>query len=402
MHFYEKNIVEIKNEYTGFLINIMTPLVYEGIKGMYAKSRDFEKKVIEAAKKDPKVINEGILKIFQAMLNGIPNLNSYAIQEEKERIKNGSKCAEWFDDLVRAVIKSNIVLLTFNATEKKCKLVNEKFHETVDIDLFIHKCYIECARGFYDYPELFWHEFSTIEIKRNKRDAFELIKQCINDAIRKMLPIKPILEEYLKNDYIQDDEEVISDEMQDAKYKNIHGAINKDLKNSNGSSYIGNMDGLEIFESDDDEENEQNGENIGAIEADKNINENLINTGEQEGELNKPIEQIKSEQVEAGPKSNETYITSPRVPAGNKETTKRFIENLVIDKKSNPSPVKPAPIKQDEAVTKSQMTAGKPNEPNKGIFKKAEVKPAGDVNIKIDSKNNTSLDNTAYFNKLIE
>ena len=31
-YFYERNITEIKNEYTTFLINIMTPFLYEGLK----------------------------------------------------------------------------------------------------------------------------------------------------------------------------------------------------------------------------------------------------------------------------------------------------------------------------------------------------------------------------------
>jgi hypothetical protein len=40
-HYFEKNIVEIKNEYTDFLTNMMAPLIYEGIQSLYylAKKR---------------------------------------------------------------------------------------------------------------------------------------------------------------------------------------------------------------------------------------------------------------------------------------------------------------------------------------------------------------------------
>lgn len=65
MHYYEKNIVDIKNIYTDFLTNMMSPLVYEGIKSIYNKSlmveRDYEKAIME----DENITNPGILKIFQ-------------------------------------------------------------------------------------------------------------------------------------------------------------------------------------------------------------------------------------------------------------------------------------------------------------------------------------------------
>ena len=57
------------------------------------------------------------------------------------RIRYGSKHADIFEKLIKAVIKSHIILLTFNASGKKCKIVQEKFHEQIDCKLFIHKIY---------------------------------------------------------------------------------------------------------------------------------------------------------------------------------------------------------------------------------------------------------------------
>src|SRR5579862_2328684 len=149
-HFYEKNIVEIKNEYTSFLTNIITPLLYEGIHGLYRKSREVEKQFIEAAENHSNIKVLGVLKIFQNFLKGIDDINNIQIEEEVNRIKEKSRCSEWFDDLIKAVIKSNIVLLTYNASGKKCKLVAEKIHDSIDTKIFIHKCYIECARLFFN------------------------------------------------------------------------------------------------------------------------------------------------------------------------------------------------------------------------------------------------------------
>ena len=128
-YFYERNIVEIKNEYTIFLINIITPFIYEGIKSVYAFSINTDNEFNERGKHDPDIKSPGILKLFQLSLKEIPTLNNHAIEVEVNRIKSGSKCADWFDDLVKAVIKSNIVLLTFNNHKKVPDIVKEKYHD---------------------------------------------------------------------------------------------------------------------------------------------------------------------------------------------------------------------------------------------------------------------------------
>ena len=38
MHSYEKTIVDIKTEYTDFLLHIISPLIYEGFKTIYTTS----------------------------------------------------------------------------------------------------------------------------------------------------------------------------------------------------------------------------------------------------------------------------------------------------------------------------------------------------------------------------
>jgi hypothetical protein len=227
-YFYERNIVEIKNEYTIFLTNIITPFVYEGIRSVYGFALNAHNEFLEKGKNDPDVKSPGILKLFQISLKEIPTLNNHSIEDEVNRIKSGSKCADWFDDLVRAVIKSNIVLLTFNNPKKRPALLKEEYHNKIEIKDFLHKCYIESARLIYNNPELYWHEFSPLEIKRNQREACDLIKQAIHEAIRKMLPIKLILKEYLTNDYY-DDENDVANRISNSDYMNIHNMVKRDL-----------------------------------------------------------------------------------------------------------------------------------------------------------------------------
>ena len=143
---YMQNITEIKNEYTTFLTNIITPFIYEGIKSTYTYATEVHNKFLEKGKYDPTVKSPGILKLFQLTLKEIPTLNSTAIETETNRIKSQCKCADWFDDLIRAVVKSHIILLTLSNPKKRPEILKEEFHNKIDINDFIHKCYIESAR----------------------------------------------------------------------------------------------------------------------------------------------------------------------------------------------------------------------------------------------------------------
>jgi len=213
MHYYERNIVEIKTEYTNFLINMMAPLVYEGIKSMYDKSIEVDKETEQLVLQGSVTENPGVLKIFQHFLKNIQTLNSQLIEAEYIRIRDSSKHADIFEKLIRATFKSYIVLLTYNASGKECKLVNEKFHDKIIIKDFIHKVYIESAKVLFLNPELFWHQFSTIEQQKNKRESINIIREAIKEALIKVLPLNDIITEYLKNDYIIETEETKADKV---------------------------------------------------------------------------------------------------------------------------------------------------------------------------------------------
>jgi len=224
--------VEIKKEYTTFLVNILIPFMYEGIKSVYNYALETHQTFLERSRHDPSIRSPGVLKIFQTCLSELPALNNHSIEIETNRIREKSKCGEWFDDLVKAVVKSNIVLLTFSTAKNKSPLVEEKYHEKIETKDFIHKCYIECARVIYNNPELFWHEYPTLEIKRNQRETCKMIKGAIMEAIRKMLPMKLILMEYLKNEYTREESDV-ANHIPKSQYMNIQAMINRDLHGNN-------------------------------------------------------------------------------------------------------------------------------------------------------------------------
>jgi len=336
-HFYERNIVEIKTLYTSFLINILTPLIYEGIKSVYNNALTVENKFIEKGKVDPHIENPGILKIFQLCLKDIPTLNQHEIENETSRIKEKSKCSDWFDDLIKAVVKSHIILLTYNASGKTCKTVKDKHHEGIKTSNFIHKCYIECARNFYNYPEIFYHKYSTLDIKRNQREAQDIIKTSINEAIKKMLPIKLILQEYLSNDYLREIEDNIANHMTENQYTNMSNLVKRDLNQNIEEGNIVNVfdDGTKhstIVETTDDlESNDINQNNF---DINNMSNENKI-IDESNNDLNESDNVIldnsdnKTSDIETHEKI--IYVNKPIKEKGGNN----FFNNLTVQPTNN-------------------------------------------------------------------
>ena len=217
---YRRNyLVEIKNEYTLTLVNILTPLIYQGIESIYKDSE--------------KLGNENeILKIFQGLLRRVPKWNQNIIDNETKRILSNSKCSDWLYDLIKAVIKSNIILLTYQPKKKNNNLniVKKEFYESISLSDFIHKVYIECAREIWNNPYLFSHDYNPIDIKRNQRDALFLIKEAIREAIRKMLPVRHILESYLGNNFLNDEDNFESSIVDQSQ--NIRSLLKEDLENN--------------------------------------------------------------------------------------------------------------------------------------------------------------------------
>jgi hypothetical protein len=171
-------LIELKNEYTKILLEILTPIVHEGIQYIYNQAKN----------------NSGssdTLKTFQNLLKKIPEWEDKILTKEYNRIiVKTKKNSPWIVELIRAVIKANITILTVNK-------IPENVYEEINILNFIHLIYIEIARKLWNNPFLFYHDYPSLEIKRNLRDSLQLIDNSIISAIRKILPMNIILQKYL-------------------------------------------------------------------------------------------------------------------------------------------------------------------------------------------------------------
>jgi hypothetical protein len=177
-------LVDAKTEYTKQLVNIISPNIYLGIKTIYANCKN-------------KTNGKDTLYQFQLDLSEIPKWNQEIINEHHNMLVDASDC-DWLEDLLTAVFVSHTRILTsinFNKNKNKINLKIPK------VDHFIHLCYIEIARNFWKNPYLFDDTISKFEYQRNRRDAEQIIDNTINETIRKQLPVKHILKEYLGNEF---------------------------------------------------------------------------------------------------------------------------------------------------------------------------------------------------------
>lgn len=231
-------LVEAKKEYTKHISNILTPVLYRGLRNVYNNVRN------TCDRKN----DTNILKNFQIVLKQIPQWTDEILDKEYERIKNQPNC-DWLDDLIKAVFISNVKILSSirgpgNRGKFELNLPSSK--------RFIHKCYIECAREFYQNPYLFSHKVSNeIDLHRNLHDIREIITRSIEEAIRKLLPVQHILRQYLGDNYepaVGEDDisKSVDEHMQDNLKKMVKQELQDMLDESPG-------DKLEELDNDDSE-----------------------------------------------------------------------------------------------------------------------------------------------------
>jgi hypothetical protein len=211
-------LVDAKTEYTKQLVSIISPYIYTGIKAIYyeAKGECFERDEIE-----------NTLRTFQKRLSDIPKWNQEVIDDEYTNIITDSKC-DWLEDLIMAVFVSHTRILTsinFNKSKNKVNLKIPK------VDHFIHQCYIEVARCFWKNPYLFDDTINKYEFQRNRREAEQLIESQIHETIRRQLPVKNILREYLGTEYKDIDEPEDDVETDSNHNDNLRKLVKAEIEN---------------------------------------------------------------------------------------------------------------------------------------------------------------------------
>ena len=178
------NIVEAKKVYTQQLVELLTPYLYEGFKLIFDHSKNEKKNVL--------------IK-FQEKCADIHLWNQEIINKEYNRIIKKMDNKDLIDKLLEAVFISNVKVLS-SVAFIPTKSINIKIPETKN---FIHKCYINCARYFYQDPYVMddrQTSNSHSEILRNFTRSTIIIGDAIEKTVRDCIPIQDILDNYLNQE----------------------------------------------------------------------------------------------------------------------------------------------------------------------------------------------------------
>tara|TARA_B000000475_G_C15986627_1_gene443311 strand:+ start:104 stop:1081 length:978 start_codon:yes stop_codon:yes gene_type:complete len=182
---YLNLLVDTKKEFSTLLVLDLFPEISKGIYSILNHCK--------IQLEDNKNLSK--LVVFQEMLSEIPNWNQSIISNETDRIKNN---INYIEDLLTAVFISNMRLLcSVKNTNKKIKVKIPK------LDLFIHKCYIYTARELWQCLYLFDENNNRLKIQKNNKKIENIIIQSIENVIRKLLPMKTILNDYLETNLSQ-------------------------------------------------------------------------------------------------------------------------------------------------------------------------------------------------------
>ena len=188
---------EAKNEYSANLVNILTPLLIQGLQSIFKEACSLCKDNDEYDK---------YLMTFQNFLTRVPKWNQELIDNETKRIIQQSKC-NYLEDLLTCVHITQLKVLTSIRVATKQK--------KIDIDIpklsyFIHKVYIKCARKCYSNVYLFETDIEPLTQQKNFRECETICKECILNTVRESMPVEKILRAYMDE---TTEEELVEEEI---------------------------------------------------------------------------------------------------------------------------------------------------------------------------------------------
>jgi len=192
---------ESKNEWCSRLLNILTPLIIEGLKSIFAESTKLCSSNGEMDK---------YLMTFQNFISRIPKWSQTIIEQEKERIIEKSKCS-YLEDLITCVHIIQLKVLTAVRVGQKQKKIDI---EIPKLDVFIHKIYINIARKVYTNVYLFEINIPALAVQKNNRQLETFVQESIMNTIRDSIPVETILRAYM-------DETVEEDVVEEIKEKEV-------------------------------------------------------------------------------------------------------------------------------------------------------------------------------------
>jgi len=134
--------------------------------------------------------------VFQEKCAEVPKWNQDIIDLNVGKLLESCRC-DYLEELMAAVFIAHtkvLIAIRVSSRHKKLQITLPK------LDHFMHRIFSECARSFWKTPFLFLDDQKPIEMQKNLLQAEVLCSDAIAAAVRSLLPIKNILNEYLSDD----------------------------------------------------------------------------------------------------------------------------------------------------------------------------------------------------------
>jgi len=210
---------EAKNEYSANLVNILTPLLIQGLQSIFKEACSLCKDNDEYDK---------YLMTFQNFLTRVPKWNQELIDNETKRIIQQSKC-NYLEDLLTCVHITQLKVLTSIRVATKQKKIDIDIPKISD---FIHKVYIKCARKCYSNVYLFETDIEPLTQQKNFRECETICKECILNTIRESMPVEKILRAYMDETTEEEivEEEIVEPEKVTDVSNNLQESISAEVK----------------------------------------------------------------------------------------------------------------------------------------------------------------------------
>jgi hypothetical protein len=140
------------------------------------------------------------LSLFQTECEEISRWNQDRIQDEVRVLIERTGC-DYMEELITAVFVAHTKVLTairLSSKQKKLSITVPK------LDHFLHRVFREISRCFWKTPFLFMETGNVMERQKNILQIEALATEAITTAVRGLLPVKEILQDYLDEDKEED------------------------------------------------------------------------------------------------------------------------------------------------------------------------------------------------------
>lgn len=172
-------LMDSKKEYLDHLFDLVTEPMIVTFQDMYQECLN-----------DPQTRKKGILNAFQDALTGIASWNHHLIKEHYEQMVAHTGC-KYLPELIRALINVQ-VKINLIANSKMLTANNIKL-KIPSAENFIHRFYVDVARGIWKRPYLLYHNVRSVEKQQNILELEKLIQQTVRMTLRGYVPMEQLI-----------------------------------------------------------------------------------------------------------------------------------------------------------------------------------------------------------------